>query len=149
MIIWFDSSMQMHVDKSASVDNDFALAKYGSDLTDVVFLGNVIVNGTTAKFNFFHVKADAYKLIGGYYCQSTLRKHFLKCFLSKIEDAIAKHLKSNHYRASNFTIQFEVSKSSVPIFNDLGYTNKDSIQHSIRWDCTPVYFDLMSKVVKC
>ena len=149
MIIWFDSSMQMHVDKNASVNNDFSLSKYSSALADVVFLGNVIVNGTTAKFNLFHVKANAGRLVGDWYCQATVRKYFLTKFLPMIEDTIAKHLKSNHYRASNFTIQFEVSDSSESIFSDLGYTNKDRVQHSVRWGHIPVYFNLMSKIVKC
>ena len=143
--------MQMHVDKSATACNDFALSRYGSALNDVVFLGNVVVNGTTAKFTHFHVKESAVSLVsnGCWYCQATIRKYFLQKFIPEIEKAIAKHLKANNYRNSNFTVQFEVSDSSKYLFTDLGYTTKDIIVHGYHWNNIAIQFNLMSKVVKC
>ena len=150
MIIWFDSSMKMHVDKNVSANNDFALSKYGSAIGDVVFLGNVVVDGSTATFTHFHVKANASKIVNDYWCcQSTLRKKFIKEQLSNIENAIAKHLKSNNYRKSNFNVNFEVSDSSLNLFSDLGYKRiKDAIRHGAYWN-GDIYYNVMSKNVTC
>lgn len=150
MIIWFDSKMQMHVDKNASANNDFALAKYGSSLTDVVFLGNVRINGFSLTFTHFHVKSNAEKVIGDYwFSQSTIRKHFLKSQIFTIEKAIAKHLKGNNYRRTNFNINFEVSNSSKPLFSELGYTATDFVSHGSTYYGDSIDFNMMSKIVEC
>lgn len=150
MIIWFDSKMQMHVDKNASANNDFALARYGSSLADVVFLGNVRINGYSMTFTHFHVKSNAEKVIGGYwYSQSTIRKYFLKSQIFTIEKAIAKHLKGNNYSRTNFNINFEVSNSSKRLFSELGYTCTDFVSHGSTYYGDSIDFNMMSKMVKC
>ena len=150
MIIWFDSKMQMHVDKDASANNDFALARYGSNLADVVFLGNVRINGFSLTFTHFHVKSNAEKVIGyRWYSQSTIRKHFLKSQIITIEKAIAKHLKGNNYRRTNFNINFEVSNSSKQLFSELGYTATDFVSHGSTYYGDSIDFNIMSKMVEC
>lgn len=123
MIIWFDNNLIMHVDKTTSAENSFALSKYvPKDVPEskVVFKANAVVSGGTVLFTHTQVTRYAKRLFSVCYSQTTVRQKFLKAYLSTIENSICHHLISNGYRKA-ITIRFKVGQSASELFEDKGY----------------------------
>jgi hypothetical protein len=120
MIIWFDKDMQMHVDKSCSADNSFALAKYGNSYS-MYFKANAVVEGNTVLFTHSQVTSAGASKHDSWVCQSTGRKYFLQNDLSTIENAITKYLRTDKKYRGKINVRFCVGISSQELFEDLGY----------------------------
>lgn len=120
MIIWFDKDMQMHVDKTCSVDNSFALAKYG-DSYSMYFKANAVVEGNTVLFTHSQVTSGGASKHDSWVCQSTGRKYFLQNDLSTIENAIAKYLRTDKKYRGKINVRFCIGSSSLKLFENLGY----------------------------
>ena len=122
MIIWFDKSMQIHVDKTYSADNPFTLANYDA-LDDVIyFKANAVVNGSTVTFTQSQVTSEGGKHAYGNYCSnSTGRKHFLNRELKKMESAIASYLRKDRGYRGKITVRFRIGRTTQEFFEELGY----------------------------
>ncbi len=125
MIIWFDSFLTMHLDKSSSADNSFALAKYvpkGYQESDVYFKANAVVSSNVLLLTHQQVTRWAGKLYHGMYSSSTtIRNHFFADYLKNIEEAIARHLRGTKGYKGNIFLRLRVGSSTVCNFDYRGY----------------------------
>lgn len=136
MIIWFDSNLVMHVDKSSSADNSFALAKYvpkGYQKSDVYFKANAVVNSNVLLLTHQQVTGWVNTLYRGMYSSSTtIRNHFFTDYLTVIEEAIAKHLRGTKGYKGNIFLRLRVGSSTVCNFDYRGYKYlKDSDSYNV------------------
>lgn len=121
MIIWFDKYMGMHVDKSASADNSFALAKYGNN-NEMLFKANAVVDGNTVLFTHSQVTSAGREYAYDKYCSSsTGRKYFFKKELRKMESTIATYLRKEKGYRGKINVRFTVGVTTQDLFEELGY----------------------------
>lgn len=121
MIIWFDRTMTMHVDKMHDANNSLALAKYvpyGQNETDVVFKANAVINGHILLLTHTQVTTAGGNLIGANYwnTSTTIRKHFFKEYLFRIEDAIKIYLRGTKGYTGEIKLRFRVGETTVNSF---------------------------------
>lgn len=129
MIIWFDRGFHMHVDKSAGVDNNFALSKYKEGDSDVIFKGNAVVSGKTLLFTHCQVTDYADYAMGTcYHSNGARRKYFFKNYMIPVENAIREHLKGTRGYSGKITLRFRVGESTLEPFyvNSYAITGNDS-----------------------
>lgn len=124
MIIWFDRTMTLHVDKMHDANNSFALAKYtpcGRSESEVVFKANAVINGHTLLLTHTQVTTAGAELIHRIdYSSTTVRKYFFRKNLSTIENSIKNYLRRIKGYTGEIKLRFRVGSSTVEWFN--GYT---------------------------
>ena len=119
----------MHVDKNASVDNNFALSKYKEGDSDVIFKGNAVVSGKTLLFTHCQVTDYADCTMGTcYYSNGARRKYFFKHYMTPVENAIRGHLRGTRGYSGKITLRFRVGKTTLDPFyiNQYTVTGEDS-----------------------
>ena len=130
MIIWFDTSMTMHVDKQHDANNSFTLANYLPENVgenNVVFKANAVVNGHTILFTHTQVTYYGSCMIGWPGSSSaTVRKHFFKSYLSKIENSIKDYLRGTKGYNGEIKLRFRVGESTIDLFRDYSLINKEN-----------------------
>lgn len=122
MIVWFDRSFNMHVDKSAEASNNFALSKYKSGDSDVIFKGNAVVSGKVLLFTHCQVTTYADCTMGTYYyADGARRKYFFKNYMTPVENAIREHLRGTRGYSGKITLRFRVGQTTLEPFGANGY----------------------------
>lgn len=121
MIIWFDRNMDMHVDKKSDANDSFTLANYvpsEHNVSEVLFKANVVVSGHMLLLTHTQVTNAARYLRDMPYQSgsSTMRRHFFKKYLSKIEDEIKNYLRGTKSYTGEIKLRFRVGKSTMDFF---------------------------------
>jgi len=131
MIIWFDRTMTLHVDKMHDANNSFALAKYipcGRSESEVVFKANAVVNGHTLLLTHTQVTTAGAELVHHTYCSyTTARKYFFRKNLSTIENSIKNYLRGIKGYTGEIKLRFRVGSSTVEWFNGYTIINTESV----------------------
>lgn len=132
MIVWFDKSMTMHVDKQHDANNSFVLAKYipnGYSASDVVFKANAVVNGKTLLLTHTQVTGTGARLVNKeryVNTSATIRKYFFKFNLSKIENSIEDYLRRTKGYTGEIKLRFRVGEGTVDLFQNYSLVNKEN-----------------------
>lgn len=130
MIIWFDNNMNMHVDKRSDANDSFTLANYvpnGYYVSDVVFKANAVVSGHTLLLTHAQVTNAARKLPNLPYWteSSTIRRHFFKKYLSRVEDEIKRYLHGTKSYTGEIILRFRVGKTAMNLFPNYTLLNAE------------------------
>lgn len=120
MVIKYLKDGSLVVDKSVSLNNSFALAKYDSANENVMFKANVVIEKHTMLITLMQVTKFGKRSINNYQSDSTLRRVWLERNFRIFEQAVKKHLSARNYKGS-VEIRLKLTDSSASMFTNLGY----------------------------